>query len=80
MEDGEKNGENFSEICAKKELDGKAGLRKGWLAGLLANSKAMGPFSGFLKSTEVGGKEGARERELEWEQRDDRIGEELLGA
>ena len=27
-EDGENNGENFSEICAKKELDGKAGLRK----------------------------------------------------
>ena len=47
--------------------------RKG-LAELLPNEKAMGPLLGFLKSTEVGGREGAKERELEWEQRDDRVG------
>lgn len=28
----------------------------------------------------MGGKEEAKERELEWEQRNDRAGEELLGA
>lgn len=40
----------------------------------------MGPLLGFLKSTEVGRREGMKERELEWEQRDDEVGEELLGA
>ena len=49
------------------------------LAELLANEKAMGPRLGFLKSTEVGGREGAREREEEWEGRNDQAGEELLG-
>ena len=57
---------------------------QGWterkrLAELLANEKAMGPILGFLKSTEVGGREGAREREKEWERRNDQAGEELLG-
>ena len=57
---------------------------QGWserqrLAELLANEKAIGPILGFLKSTEVGGREGAREREKEWERRNDQAGEELLG-
>ena len=41
---------------------------------MFANGKAVD----FLKSTEVGAREGARERELEWERRDDQAGEELL--
>ena len=53
--------------------------RKG-LAELLANEEAVGPLLEFLKSTEVGGREGVNERELEWMQRDDRVGEEVLGA
>lgn len=44
--------------------------RKG-LAELLADNEAIGSFLEFLKSTEVGGREAARERELEWEQRID---------
>ena len=36
-----------------------------------------GPFVDFLKSTEVGGREGARERELEWQRRSDQAGEDL---
>ena len=52
--------------------------RKG-IAELLANEKAMGPLLGFLKSTEVSGREGAKERELEWQRRSDQAGEELLG-
>ncbi len=40
-----------------------------WLALLLVNEKVIGPFLYFLKSTEVGGREGARERELEWQRR-----------
>ena len=39
----------------------------------------MGQILGFLKSTEVGGREGAREREEERERRNDQAGEELLG-
>ena len=53
--------------------------RKG-LAELLANERAIGPLLEYLKSTEVGGREGGKERELERERRDDRAGEELLGA
>jgi len=49
-----------------------------WLAGILANEKAVAPLLRFLKSTEVGGREGAREREVEWERRNDRPGEDLL--
>ena len=40
----------------------------------------IGPLLEYLKSTEVGGREGGKERELEWERRDDQAGEELLGA
>ena len=76
---GEKRGESFSELCTKKESAGKAGQRKG-LALLLANEKAMGPFLDFLKSTEVGGREGARGGELEWQRRSDQAGEELHGG
>ena len=53
--------------------------RKG-LAELLGNEKAMGPLLGLLKSTEVGGRAGAKEKELEWERRNDQAGEELLGG
>ena len=62
----------------------KEGIRwQGWtekkgLAELFANEKAVGLLVDFLKSTEVGAREGARERELEWERRDDQVEEELL--
>ncbi len=48
------------------------------LAELLANKKSMGPILGFLKATEVGGREGAREREEEWWRKNDQLGEDLL--
>ena len=48
------------------------------LAMLLANEKAMGPLLEFLKSTEVSGREGAREKELEWERSNDQTGGEVL--
>ena len=62
----------------------KEGIRwQGWtekkgLAELFANEKAVGLLVDFLKSTEMGTREGARERELEWERRDDQVEEELL--
>ena len=49
-----------------------------WLAGILANEKAVAPLLKFLRTTDVGGREGARERELEWERRNDQAGEDLL--
>ena len=54
--------------------------KKKGLAEFLANEKAMGPLLGFLKSIEVGGRAGAKERELEWKRRNDEAGEELLGG
>ena len=53
-------------------------VERKWLAGLLANEKAVAPLLNFLKTTEIGGREGAREREVEWERRNDRAGEDLL--
>ncbi len=49
-----------------------------WLADLLGNEKAIAPLLRFLKTTEVGRREGARERRVEGERRNDQAGEELL--
>ena len=38
----------------------------------------MGPVLNFLKDTEVGDREGARERELEWQKKSDQEGEDEL--
>ena len=68
-----------SSLC-KEGISWQGWTERKKIAELLANEKAMGLLLGFLISTEVGGREGAKERELEWMQRDDWIGEELLGA
>lgn len=49
-----------------------------WVAGLLGNEKAVAPLLKFLKTTGVGGREGASERESEWEWKNDQAGEDLL--
>ena len=46
---------------------------------MLANEKAVTRLLGFLKATEVGAREGAREREVEWARKNDETGEEQLG-
>ena len=61
------------------ELHGKPRLREGGWPGLLANEKAVAPLIRFLKATEVGAREGGRESEAEWERKNDRAGENLLG-
>lgn len=48
------------------------------LAELLANEMTMGPLLEFPESAEVGGREGAKERELKWERGIDKAGEEML--
>ena len=50
-----------------------------WLAGLPGNEKAVAPLPRFLTKTDGGGREGCRERELEWERENDQAGEDLLG-
>ena len=77
-ENGKKNGENSLEILYKEGIRWQGWTERKGLAELLANEKALGPLVGFLKSTDVGGREGAKEREIEWDQRDDQVGEELL--
>ena len=62
----------------KKGVTWQPQAERKWLAGLLANEKAVAPLLGFLKTTGVGGREAAREREVEWERINDRAGENLL--
>ena len=62
----------------KEEVIWQPQVERRWLAGLLANEKAVAPLLGFLKTTEVRGREGAREKEVEWERNNDRAGEDLL--
>ena len=54
-------------------------VERRWLTDLLGDEKAVAPLSKFLKTTGIGGREGARERELEWERKNDQEGENLLG-
>ena len=63
----------------KKGIKWQAHVERRWLADLLANEKAVAPLLRFLKAMDVGGREGGREREKEWERRNDQAGEELLG-
>ena len=63
----------------KQRVLWQAQAERGWPAGLLANEKAVAPLLKILNANEVGGRKGARERELEWEQKNDQAGEDLLG-
>lgn len=49
-----------------------------WLGSLLASERAVGPELKFLEGTGVGSREGARERELEWQRRNDQERENQL--
>ena len=51
---------------------------KRWLGNLLANERAVGPILQFLRNTELGSRDGTRERELEWQRRSDQEGENQL--
>ena len=41
----------------------------------MANERAVGPVLKHLEGTEVGSREGAREKELEWQRKDNQEGE-----
>lgn len=53
--------------------------RRRWLAGFLANEKAVAPLLRFSKTTEVGRRKEARARESEWKRKNDQAGEDLFG-
>ena len=52
--------------------------KKKWLAESLANRYRVGPLLEFLKETEVGSKEGAVEKAVQWARRRDQEGEDQL--
>ena len=56
----------------------QAQAKRKWIAELLSNEKATKLLLRFLQAIEIRGREGARERELEWEQKNDQAGEDLL--
>lgn len=70
-----KRGTKTNKNLCKEGISWQGLTERKELAKLLAHERAIGPLLGFVKSTEVGGREG---RELEWELRVDRAGEELL--
>lgn len=45
---------------------------------LLGDEEVVTPFLKFLRTTGIGGREGTRERELEWEQKNGQAGENYL--
>ena len=89
----EQTAEHLSTRCRKRrkqrrklvrELE-KEGIKwqpqveRRWSAVLLGDEKAVAPLLKFLKNTGIGGREGAGEKELEREQRNDQACENLLG-
>ena len=50
-------------------------MERRWLATLLENEKAVAPLLKLLKATGIGGREGAKERELELAKKHDQEGE-----
>ena len=63
----------------KEKIQCQPQVARRWLASLLGDEKAVAPLLKFLKATGIGEREGAKERELEWERKNDRDGEDLLG-
>ena len=63
----------------KEGVNSQPQIEKRWLVGLLRDEKVVASLLKFLKTTGVEGREGAREREQEWERKNDQEGEDLLG-
>ena len=51
-----------------------------WLVDLLANEQVVKSLLGYLMATEVGDQGRNVEKEVEWEQRMDQVGKELLSS
>ena len=55
----------------KEEIRWQQQVERIWLAGLLGDEVAVAPLLNFLKTTGIRGKEGATEKELEWERKNE---------
>ena len=69
---------NPTHLMSISSLHRQPQVERRWLADLLGDEKAVVPLIKYLKNTGIGGREGAREKELEWEQRNDQAGENLI--
>ena len=70
--------ETEKELVRKLEREGvrwQLQVERGCLAGLLGDEEAVAPLLNFSKTTGIGGIEGAKERELEWERKNDQEGD-----
>ena len=82
MPDVESGGNREGKLVRELEKEGvkwQPQVERRWLADLLGDEKAVAPLLKFLKTTGTGGREGAREGELEWERKNAQEGESLLG-
>ena len=66
----------LKEALAKVNINWSTGPGERWLADLMSMEKAVIPLLEYLKNTEVGRRERARERDESWGERRDREGEE----
>ena len=71
---------NLKKSLCKAGIQRQRRPEKRFLAGLLANKHAAGSLQEFLKNIEVGSREGAAEKAVEWRQRRDQDGEDRLGG
>ena len=62
----------------KEKIDWQPQVERKWLANLLGNVKAVASCLKFLKTTGIGGRDGAKKRELEWARKNDKAGKDLL--
>ena len=74
----EKTEKETHPIIKERKVKWQPQVERRWLASLLGDKKAVAPLLKFLKTTGIRGREGARERELESEQKNDQEDESLL--
>ena len=53
-------------------------MERRWLVELLRDKKAVGLLLKYLKATGVRKKERAKDKEVEWERRNDQVSEDLF--
>lgn len=65
-------------VFPAKNMSRQSWAKKSGFTKLVADKRALGLLLEFLKTTEVWASDGARDREIEWEQQNNYAGEDLL--
>ncbi len=65
MSQMEESKQETSQRTREGKISWQAQAERRWIADLLANKTAVAPWLRCLKATDIGGREGARDRELE---------------